>query len=210
MDTVFKFLFEFLGQFFGSLWSIITGLFGGVGNAFDFSAYVNIINAYTTELGGLAWVIAIIAIVLLVAVLALCVWLIVVAVKKFIRSHRRRKDTDSLVKEVQALNKEVMRLNLEKDKILSMKRTQAKAVSTNLRKSTSFGQIMFRRFMTTISHFPSSVSVSDYLPAHSLVFTTILSLSDFLLLRLHLPDLLSFRVFQVQVKLHLLTPLVSL
>lgn len=49
MDTVFKFLFEFLGQFFGSLWSIITGLFGGVGNAFDFSAYVNIINAYTTE-----------------------------------------------------------------------------------------------------------------------------------------------------------------
>ena len=111
MDTVFKFLFEFLGQFFGSLWSIITGLFGGVGNAFDFSAYVNIINAYTTELGGLAWVIAIIAIVLLVAVLALCVWLIVVAVKKFIRSHRRRKDTDSLVKEVQALNKEVMRLN---------------------------------------------------------------------------------------------------
>ena len=76
MDTVFKFLFEFLGQFFGSLWSIITGLFGGVGNAFDFSAYVNIINAYTTELGGLAWVIAIIAIVLLVAVLALCVWLI--------------------------------------------------------------------------------------------------------------------------------------
>lgn len=50
----------------------------------------------------------------LVAVLALCVWLIVVAVKKFIRSHRRRKDTDSLVKEVQALNKEVMRLNLER------------------------------------------------------------------------------------------------
>ena len=35
MDTVFKFLFEFLGQFFGSLWSIITGLFGGVGNNAD-------------------------------------------------------------------------------------------------------------------------------------------------------------------------------
>lgn len=91
MDTVFKFLFEFLGQFFGSLWSIITGLFGGVGNAFDFSAYVNIINAYTTELGGLAWVIAIIAIVLLVAVLALCVWLIVVAVKSlFVRTEEEK------------------------------------------------------------------------------------------------------------------------
>lgn len=124
MDTVFKFLFEFLGQFFGSLWSIITGLFTGIGGAFDFSAYINIINAYTTELGGLAWGIAILAILLLVAVLVLFVWLIVASVKKFIRSHRRRKDTDSLVKEVQALNKEVMRLNLEKDKILSMKVSQ--------------------------------------------------------------------------------------
>lgn len=124
MDTVFKFLFEFLGQFFGSLWSIITGLFAGIGSAFDFPAYINIINAYTTELGGLAWGIAILAIVLLIAVLGLIVWLIIVAVKKFIRSHRRRKDTDSLVKEVQALNKEVMRLNLEKDKILSMKVSQ--------------------------------------------------------------------------------------
>lgn len=67
---------------------------------------------------------AIIAIVLLAAVLALAVWLIIVAIKKFIRSHRRRKDTESLVKEVQSLNKEVMRLNLEKDKILSMKVSQ--------------------------------------------------------------------------------------
>ena len=124
MDTVFKFLFEFLGQFFGSLWSIITGFFGGIGEAFNFPAYVNIINGYTTELGGLAWGIAILAIVLLIAVLALLVWIIVVSLKKFIRGHRRRKDTNSLVKEVQALNKEVMRLNLEKDKILSMKVSQ--------------------------------------------------------------------------------------
>lgn len=124
MDTVFKFLFEFLGQFFGSLWSIITGFFIGIGNAFDFPAYINIINAYTTELGGLAWVVAIIAILLLVAVLALAVWYLIVTIKKFIRAHRRRKDTASLVKEVNALNREVMRLNLEKDKILSMKVSQ--------------------------------------------------------------------------------------
>ncbi len=124
MDTVFKFLFDFLGQFFGSLWSIIQGIFIGIGNAFDFPAYINIINAYTTELGGLAWGIAVLAIVLLAAVLGLLIWLIIVAVKKSIRSRRRRKDTASLVQEVQALNKEVMRLNLEKDKILSMKVSQ--------------------------------------------------------------------------------------
>ena len=124
MDTVFDFLFQFLGQFFGSFWSIITGIFNGIAGMFNFPKYVEIINDFTTELGGLAWVIAIIAIILLAGVMALIVWLIVVAVKKFIKGRRRRKDTDSLVKEVQALNKEVMRLNLEKDKILSMKVSQ--------------------------------------------------------------------------------------
>ena len=124
MDTVFDFLFQFLGQFFGSLWSIITGLFKGIGGMFNFPKYYKIIQDFTGELGGLAWVIAIIAIILLAAVMGLLVWLIIVAVKKFIKSRQRRKDTDSLVKEVQSLNKEVMRLNLEKDKILSMKVSQ--------------------------------------------------------------------------------------
>ena len=124
MDTVFDFLFQFLGQFFGSFWSIITGLFSGLAGMFNFPKYIQIINDFTSELGGLAWVIAIIAIILLLALMALLVWLIVVAVKKFIKGRRRRKDTDSLVKEVQSLNKEVMRLNLEKDKILSMKVSQ--------------------------------------------------------------------------------------
>ncbi len=124
MDTVFDFLFQFLGQFFGSLWSIITGLFNGIAGMFNFPKYVKIINDFTGKLGGLAWVIAIIAIILLAGVMVLAIWLIVVAVKKSIKSRQRRKDTDSLVKEVQSLNKEVMRLNLEKDKILSMKVSQ--------------------------------------------------------------------------------------
>ena len=124
MDTVFKFLFQFLGQFFGSLWDAISGVFIGIGQAFNIPEYINIISHYTTTLGGLAWVVAIIAIVLLIAVLGLAVFLIVVSLKKFFKSRRARKDTNSLVDEVQALNREVMRLNLEKDKILSMKVSQ--------------------------------------------------------------------------------------
>ncbi len=120
MDTVFKFLFQFLGQFFGSIWNGIVTMLG----AFNIPEYINIINRYTGTLGGLAWVVAIIAIILLAAVIGFIVFLIVVSLKKFFRNKRARKDTDSLVKEVQALNKEVMRLNLEKDKILSMKVSQ--------------------------------------------------------------------------------------
>ncbi len=120
MDTVFKFLFQFLGQFFGSIWNGIVSILG----AFNIPEYVNIISRYTTALGGLAWVVAIIAIVLLLAVLGLLVFFIVNSLKKFFKARQARKDAGSLVQEVQALNREVMRLNLEKDKILSMKVSQ--------------------------------------------------------------------------------------
>ena len=79
VDTVFGFLFEFLGQFFWSLWSIVLGFFSGIGGMFDFPKYLSIIDNYTTELGGLAWVVAIIAILLLIAVLGLIVFLIVMS-----------------------------------------------------------------------------------------------------------------------------------
>ncbi len=71
---------------------------------FNFPRYYKIIMDFTGELGGLAWVIAIVAIVLLIAVMGLIVWLIIVAIKQFIKSRQRRKDTDSLVREVQSLN----------------------------------------------------------------------------------------------------------
>lgn len=124
MDTILKFLYEFLGQFFGSLWSIVIAIFEGIGNAFNFVEYGRIIDKYTTELGGLSWGLAILAMVLMAAVLALIVFLIVMSLKKSIRFRRKAKDTKDLVEEVNALNKEVMRLNLEKDKILSMKVSQ--------------------------------------------------------------------------------------
>lgn len=124
MDTVFGFLYEFLGQFFGAIWSIIVAFGKGVVAAFNFGEYGKIIDNYTTELGGLAWVVAIIAIVALAAVLALIVFLVVMSLKKFVRFRKKVKDTNDLVNEVNALNKEVMRLNLEKDKILSMKISQ--------------------------------------------------------------------------------------
>ena len=100
MDTIFGFLYEFLGQFFWSLWSIILGIFTGIGGAFDFPAYLKIIDNYTTELGGLAWVVAIIAIICLAAVLFLCIFLIVMSLKKLFRFRKKVKDTNDLVDEI--------------------------------------------------------------------------------------------------------------
>ncbi|MGN1051483.1 MAG: AAA family ATPase [Acutalibacteraceae bacterium] len=124
MDTVFKFLFEFLGQFFGAIWDMIVAVFTAIGKMFNIPQYVTIVKSYTSDLGGLAWVVALIAMIILVAVLALIVILVVLSVKRWGRYKKKVKDTNDLVAEVNSLNREVMRLNLEKDKILSMKVSQ--------------------------------------------------------------------------------------
>ena len=123
MDTIFKFLFEFLKQFFGSIFKGIVDIL----QAFNFKAYYDIIQNFTGqgELGkGVAWAIAIVAMLLLAAVLGLIIFFIVKGIMKFTKFKKKAKDTNDLVNEVNALNKEVMRLNLEKDKILSMKVSQ--------------------------------------------------------------------------------------
>ena len=111
MDTVFKFLYEFLGQFFSSLWSIFVGIGKGIVGMFNFGEYGNIISDYTSELGGLEWVIAIFAMLVLATVLVFIVLFIVLSLKKFFRYRRKVKDTGDLVSEVNHLTKEVMRQN---------------------------------------------------------------------------------------------------
>jgi hypothetical protein len=124
MDGVLSFYYEFFGQFLNGVWIAISNFFVGIGEMFNFPKYVESVNSHTTELGGLAWVYAIIGMLVIIAVLALLVYIIVVSLKKFIKFKRKVKDTNDLVEEVTALNREVMRLNLEKDKILSMKVSQ--------------------------------------------------------------------------------------
>lgn len=124
MDGVLNFYYEFFGQFLNGVWIAISNIFVGIGEMFNFPKYVEIVNSHTTELGGLAWVYAIVGMLIIIAVLGLLVYLIVVSLKKFIRFKRKVKNTNDLVEEVTALNREVMRLNLEKDKILSMKVSQ--------------------------------------------------------------------------------------
>ncbi len=96
MDTIFKFLFEFLKQFFGSFFKGIVDIL----QMFNFKAYYEIIQNFTGtgELGkGVAWVIAIIAMLLLAAVFALIIFFIVKGIKKFTKFKKKAQDTNDLV-----------------------------------------------------------------------------------------------------------------
>lgn len=122
MDKIGGFLYEFFGQFFKGVWEILKGLFNGLVKCFNFSDYARIVSDHTKN--GVSWFVAILAMLVLIALVAAIVFAIVMAVRKIVKVKRTIDDQADLIGEVQALNREVMRLNLEKDKILSMKVSQ--------------------------------------------------------------------------------------
>ena len=122
--NIFEFILDFYGQFFGGLWTAIKGIGVGLFNSLNVVEYWNKIRAYSKELGVGGVIVAIIAAIVLLALIALIVFAIVVLIKKRLKVRKTLNRQEDLIKEVTTLNREVMRLNLEKDKILSMKVSQ--------------------------------------------------------------------------------------
>ena len=116
-----NFILEFFGQFLDGLITIFKGIILGIIKSFNVVAYGNTISDYSTILGG--WF-GIFCIVLVMALLGGVVFLISLGIKKLVRYSKKAAIQEDLVKELNSLNREVMRLNLEKDKILSMKVSQ--------------------------------------------------------------------------------------
>ena len=121
MSETTQFFVDFLGQFFQGLLHIFTGLFQGIGQCLNIPGYVKIAKDYN---GNVSVVVIVLTALLLLLLVAALVFAIVLLIRRKIHVLRTKGSREGLVAEVQNLSKEVMRLNLEKDKILSMKVSQ--------------------------------------------------------------------------------------
>ena len=121
MDTLFRFVYEFLGQFFSGFLTIILAFVKAIGQIFDFKRYLNIINFYKDDFNGPEWLFVGIAIVLLIIIVGGVVFLIVLLVRKYIRFRKTIVEQEELLNEVATLNDEVSSLVKEKEDILAMK-----------------------------------------------------------------------------------------
>lgn len=118
------FIIDFFGQLLSGLAKIFIGFGLGVLQIFNFVEYGTTISKYQEMLGGWVWLVGILCILLVVGFLAGIIFLLYKLIKKILTITKKAANQDDLVKELNSLNKEVMRLNLEKDKILSMKVSQ--------------------------------------------------------------------------------------
>ena len=124
MDVFIKFAVDFLQTFFGSLWSGISGLFMGFIGMFNVVKYAQIFKQYSGDFGALAWILAILTVILLIAALGCIVFVIYLAIRKYIRIRTTLVSQEELLNEVGKLNHEVIKLSTEKERILAMKVSQ--------------------------------------------------------------------------------------
>ena len=124
MGNFTDFLLDLLKQFFGYFWSIFKGLFNGIVGMFDVPKYVEIFKDYCGEFNNLAWFLAIVVVIFLIAALGGIGLVIYLIIRKYIRIRRSFVSQEELLNEVGRLNNEVARVVNEKEKILAMKVSQ--------------------------------------------------------------------------------------
>src|SRR5574344_162364 len=124
MDTLIRFLYEFLNQFFMGFITAFLGIINGFKQTFNIPAYIGIINDYKADFNGAEWLGVIIAILLIIIVFGLIVFGIILLIKKYFRFRKILVEQESLLEEVADLNKKVATMAKEKEDILAMKVSQ--------------------------------------------------------------------------------------
>lgn len=121
MDNFLKYFYQDVGRVFRSFLEIFNSFFSFINYLFNFPMRMEIIQAYDDGFTTKAWIMVVLTEIVLVA---LCVLIIILAVKLFRKIFRFRvsvKKYDELAKQVKNLQRDLMRANYEKDKLLEMR-----------------------------------------------------------------------------------------
>ncbi|MDD6265673.1 MAG: hypothetical protein PUB34_05170 [Clostridia bacterium] len=124
MENLAKFSKDFILVFLGGLWKIITGIFNGIVQIFNFPKYIKVFGEYSKDFGVLEWVLSVFIALVMLALIASILFLIYLLIRKYIRFRESLVSKEEVLEEVGRLNREIIKITKEKDKILAMKVSQ--------------------------------------------------------------------------------------
>ena len=128
MASYVEFLYAVLKQFFTGFWDIISGIFSGAVSVVDVPAYMDIFDEYSGGFDTIAWILAIVTMLVIAGILVAIILLIVAMVKIIIKRRKVYANQRELLNEVNKLNGQVIKLTKEKDRILAIKNTGSSLV----------------------------------------------------------------------------------
>ena len=124
MGTFLKWFFAFISEMLQGFGMIFSGIFNGILQIFNIGNYIRIFKEYSPEFNALTWVLAILAIVIVVAIHAAIVMLILFGLRKYVRFRHSIVSNEDLLEEIAVLQRRVLKMAREKDEIMAMKVAQ--------------------------------------------------------------------------------------
>ncbi len=124
MKTFLKYFYEVLSQFFSGFGSIFKGLIEGFKKIFNFKMYLQIAKDYKGDFNVGEWVLFGVSLLLILAFVALVIFLILFIIRKYLRFRKTVVEQESMLEEISELNGKVATLMKEKEDILAMKVSQ--------------------------------------------------------------------------------------
>ena len=117
-DNFRNWFLMFMKQMLGGIWQIISNIFLGIGQIFNFEVYGRQLSG---QQFGWAWVLVILVIILTVAIWGALIFLIVLGIRKYVRFRKSLVGKEDLLEEISELHRDVIRLTAEKEKIMNLK-----------------------------------------------------------------------------------------
>ncbi len=124
MDNFLEWFFEFISEILKGFAMIFLGLWNGLKQIFNIKQYIEIFKEHSTQFGAVEWVLAILAIIVVIAIFLLLIWIIILAVRKYIRFRHSIVSNEDLLQEIAVLQQRVLKAVKEKDEIMAMKVAQ--------------------------------------------------------------------------------------
>ena len=124
MSVFLKWFFVFISELLGGFAVIFRGIGKGIKQIFNIKKYIEIFKTYSPDFGATGWILAILAIIIVAAIFVLIAFMIVLAVRKYIRFRHSIVSNEDLLEEIASPQRQVLKMTKEKDEIMAMKVAQ--------------------------------------------------------------------------------------
>ena len=121
MDNFLQYFYQDIGRVFRAFIDIFSSFFNFINYLFNFPMRMEIIKSYESEFNVTAWILLLVANLLLIGLCVLLIILLVKGLKKLFRFRVPVKEYEDMVKQVRNLQRDLLRANYEKDKLLAMR-----------------------------------------------------------------------------------------
>ncbi|MBR4554533.1 MAG: hypothetical protein IKO27_02960 [Ruminococcus sp.] len=124
MNEFLRWFFAFMSEMLKGFGYIFSGIGRGIAQIFNIKNYIEIFKSYSTDFGVVGWILAILAIIIVIAIYVLIAFIIVLIIRKYIRFRHSIVSNEDLLEEISDLQRQVLKMTKEKDEIMAMKVAQ--------------------------------------------------------------------------------------